>query len=409
MAGLGFYPGDIYFPLVEEMEKWSVVACDQYTAQPDYWQRVEKRVGDAPSALRMIVPECYLGTPQEGERVSATAAAMRRYVEEGVFRAATGFVYLRRTLRSGRVRQGRVGLLDLEQYDYRSGARCPVRATEGTVLERIPPRVAVRRQALLECPHIMLLVDDPEGTVIEPTARRLGDLSQVYDFDLREDSGHLQGFLCDDDEAVRVMGALRALSLKSPFLFAVGDGNHSLAAAKAHYEEIKQSLPAGEAAMHPARYALAEVVNLHDPALDFEPIHRVVFDVDGEKLLAALREELVAAPGEGGQGVTLCLGEREERFAFGRQLANLSVGTLQAFLDGYLAREGGRVDYIHGAEVVRRLARDEGCVGFLLEGMEKESLFPAVAADGALPRKTFSMGEAWDKRFYLECRPIAAG
>ena len=377
MAGLGFYPGDIYFPLVEEMEKWSVVACDQYTAQPDYWQRVEKRVGDAPSALRMIVPECYLGTPQEEERVAATAAAMRRYVEEGVFRAATGFVYLRRTLRSGRVRQGLVGLLDLEQYDYRPGAQCPVRATEGTVLE--------------------------------PTARRLGDLSQVYDFDLMEDSGHLQGFLCDDDEAVRVMGALRALSLKSPFLCAVGDGNHSLAAAKAHYEEIKRSLPAGEAAVHPARYALAEVVNLHDPALDFEPIHRVVFDVDGEKLLAALREELAAAPGEGGQGVTLCLAGREERFAFGRQLANLSVGTLQAFLDGYLAREGGRVDYIHGAEVVRRLSRDEGCVGFLLEGMEKESLFPAVAADGALPRKTFSMGEAWDKRFYLECRPIAAG
>ena len=409
MAGLGFYPGDIYFPLVEEMEKWSVVACDQYTAQPDYWKRVEERVGQAPSALRMIVPECYLGTPQEGERVAATAAAMRRYVEEGVFRAATGFVYLRRTLRSGRVRQGLVGLLDLEQYDYRPGAQCPVRATEGTVLGRIPPRVAVRRQALLECPHIMLLVDDPEGTVVEPTARRLGELSQVYDFDLMEDSGHLQGFLCDDDEAVRVMGALRALSLKSPFLFAVGDGNHSLAAAKAHYEEIKQSLPAGEAAVHPARYALAEVVNLHDPALDFEPIHRVVFDVDGEKLLAALREELAAAPGEGGQGVTLCLAGREERFAFGRQLANLSVGTLQAFLDGYLAREGGRVDYIHGAEVVRRLARDEGCVGFLLEGMEKESLFPAVAADGALPRKTFSMGEAWDKRFYLECRPIAAG
>nr|WP_243764396.1 DUF1015 domain-containing protein [Bittarella massiliensis (ex Durand et al. 2017)] len=405
---MGFYPGDIYIPLVEEMEKWSVVACDQYTAQPDYWQRVEKRVGEAPSALRMIVPECYLGTPQEGERVAATATAMRSYLEEGVFRAATGFVYLRRTLRSGRVRQGLVGLLDLEQYDYRPGAQCPVRATEGTVLERIPPRVAVRRQALLECPHIMLLVDDPEGTVVEPTARRLEDLNQLYDFDLMEDSGHLQGYLCDDDEAARVMGALRALSLKAPFLFAVGDGNHSLAAAKAYYEEIKQSLPPREAAVHPARYALAEVVNLHDPALDFAPIHRAVFDVDGERLLTALREELDATPGQGGQGVTLCLAGREERLAFGKQLANLSVGTLQAFLDGYLAREGGRVDYIHGADVVRRLAREEGCVGFLLEGMEKESLFPAVAAGGALPRKTFSMGEAWDKRFYLECRPIAA-
>ena len=415
MNSLGFYPANVLLPTETDLTKWSVVACDQYTSQPDYWQEVESFVGDAPSTLRMIVPELYLEQPGVEQRIAAVNAAMDRYLADGIFRTVENFIYVRRTLRDGKIRRGLIGVVDLEKYDFTKGSQSLIRATEGTVLERIPPRVKVRENAALECPHIMLLIDDPMKTVIEPVEDRAGELEQGYQFDLMQDSGSLEGILCDDSEARRILAALDELADpeafnarydltgKAPLLFAVGDGNHSLATAKTCYENLKKVLPPEEARVHPARYALVEVVNLHDASLEFEPIHRVVFGVDEKKLLEALKAQCGAPDG---QRVVVCKGKEKTELYFSQASSNLPVGTLQKFLDAYIEENGGRIDYIHGEEVVEELSAQEGNIGFLLEAMPKKELFKTVVLDGALPRKTFSMGHAWDKRFYMECRQI---
>lgn len=417
MNGLGFYPAETLLPASADLTKWSVVACDQYTSQPDYWQEVERFVGEAPSTLRMIVPELYLEEDGVEQRIADVNDAMDRYLESGLFRVTDQFLYVERTLRDGKLRRGLMGVVDLEQYDFTKGSESLIRATEGTVLERIPPRVKVREDASLECPHIMLLIDDPAKTVIEPIADRMDELEEVYRFGLMQDSGAIAGYLCDDAESMRILSALGELAEpnafnrryglegKSPLLFAVGDGNHSLATAKTCYENLKKTLPEEEYRAHPARYALVEVVNLHDASLEFEPIHRVVFDVDEEKLLAALEAQCGST---GGQRILACNNGQTKELRFNAAASNLPVGTLQSFLDAYIAENGGRVDYIHGNEVVEELSSKPGNVGFLLEAMPKEELFKTVVLDGALPRKTFSMGHAWDKRFYLECRKIKA-
>ena len=415
MKSLGFYPANVLLPDGVDLKKWSVVACDQYTSQPAYWQEVEEIVGETPSTLRMIVPELYLEEPGVQQRIEAVNAAMDRYLTEGLFRTVDNFIYVRRTLRDGKVRRGLMGVVDLERYDFTKGSQSLIRATEGTVLERIPPRVKVREHAALECPHIMLLIDDPMKTVIEPVEDRVAELESVYQFDLMQDSGSLEGILCDDSEARRILAALdelgdpeafnarNQLTGKAPLLFAVGDGNHSLATAKTCYENLKKTLSPEKARIHPARYALVEVVNLHDDSLEFEPIHRVVFGVDEEKLLHSLKEQCGASDG---QRVVVCKGKQKTELYFSQTSSNLPVGTLQQFLDAYIEENGGRVDYIHGAEVVEELSAQTGNVGFLLEAMPKSELFKTVVLDGALPRKTFSMGHAWDKRFYMECRQI---
>lgn len=417
MNGLGFYPAETLLPANADLTKWSVVACDQYTSQPDYWQEVEQFVGEAPSTLRMIVPELYLEEAGVEQRIADVNASMDRYLASDLFRVTDQFLYVERTLRDGKLRRGLMGVVDLEQYDFTKGSESLIRATEGTVLERIPPRVKVREDASLECPHIMLLIDDPAKTVIEPIADRTGDLEEVYRFDLMQDSGSIAGYQCDDAESMRILSALGELADpeafnrrydlngESPLLFAVGDGNHSLATAKTCYENLKKTLPEEEYRAHPARYALVEVVNLHDVSLEFEPIHRVVFDVDEEKLLAALASQCGSTDG---QCVLVCNNGQKKELRFNAAVSNLPVGTLQAFLDAYIAENGGRVDYIHGNEVVEELSSKSGNIGFLLEAMPKEELFKTVVLDGALPRKTFSMGHAWDKRFYLECRKIKA-
>lgn len=417
MNGLGFYPAEALLPANADLTKWSVVACDQYTSQPDYWQEVEQFVGEAPSTLRMIVPELYLEEDGVEKRIADVNAAMDRYLASDLFRVTDQFLYVERTLRDGKLRRGLMGVVDLEQYDFTKGSESLIRATEGTVLERIPPRVKVREDASLECPHIMLLIDDPAKTVIEPIADRMGDLEEVYRFDLMQDSGSIAGYQCDDAESMRILGALGeladpesfnrhyGLNGKSPLLFAVGDGNHSLATAKTCYENLKMILPEEEYRAHPARYALVEVVNLHDASLEFEPIHRVVFDVDEETFLAALESQCGSADG---QRILVCNNGQKKELRFNAAVSNLPVGTLQSFLDAYIAENGGRVDYIHGNEVVEALSSKPGNIGFLLEAMPKEELFKTVVLDGALPRKTFSMGHAWDKRFYLECRKIKA-
>ena len=419
---LPFRPADILLPQDCDLSLWSVVACDQYTSQPEYWQRVEDRVGRAPSALRLILPESCLEGPNVETDVMEINNTMSRYLREGRFRELPhSLIYVERTLDSGTVRRGLVGMVDLEAYDYEPGSSAPIRATEGTVLSRIPPRVAVRKNAPIELPHAMLLADDPERTVIEPLADCTEEMERLYDFDLMEHGGHLRGWRLTPLLQERVLSALAALADPAAFraryglegeepvlLFAVGDGNHSLATAKACYERQKTLVPPEQWEKLPSRYALCELVNLHDSSLEFEPIHRLVFGIRPEELLDSLVAEC-SAPG--GEGCSLT-------YAYGRwgggevtvkvEAGQLGVDVLQAFLDRYLERcPGARIDYIHGADVAERLARErEDTLAFLLPAMGKEELFPAVIHGGVLPRKTFSMGEACDKRFYLEARRI---
>ncbi len=397
-----FHPADVLIPQSADMEKWSVVACDQYTSQPEYWEEVRRLVGDAPSTLNLMIPEVDL----ESADSMSIRQTMDEYLCNGTFKTLkNSFVYLKRTQSDGKIRQGLLGALDLECYDYHKGAVSLCRATEGTVEERLPPRIRVRQGAPLEMPHIMILIDDPHQTVIEPLEKKPLDL--IYDFSLMQNGGHLTGYSLPEEQADSVFNAL--LNLKgnntAPLLYAVGDGNHSLATAKACFEQLKEQL--GDAALnHPARYCLVELVNIHSPALEFEPIHRIVFDADTNALIDYLKNCGMAMSQEGDQSVELVQKGVHTACSFIKKSAALSVGTLQNALDAYLKEHQGYVDYIHGSEVVEQLSMRENSLGFILPGMQKSELFPTVVADGALPRKTFSMGHAQDKRFYLECRKI---
>lgn len=404
---LCFSPADILLPKDGiPMHTWSVIACDQYTADPSYWKTLQEAVKDAPSTLHLILPEIYLGAGDTPQRIAEVNSTMRRYEVQLFKTLANAFIFVQRTQPDGRVRCGLIGKLDLECYDYREQARPLVRATEGTVLSRIPPRMKIREHASLELPHIMLLADDPGDTLLSPVKAQTTQMELLYDFPLLMGGGSIRGYLCTPRQSAELSARLAAMQSavrQGSFLFAVGDGNHSLATAKACYEALKERIGAEAAAKHPARYALCEVVNLYDGALDFEPIYRAVFHVDPEHLLQAF---CAACPPKcGGNRYTVCTkaGERELLCGDG---GRLPVAVLQEFLDGYLRQYGGEVDYIHGAEQTRALACTEDTVCFLFSGMKKTELFPAVRAGGALPRKTFSMGHADDKRFYLECRKI---
>lgn len=418
---LGFYPADILLPKDADMGKWAVVACDQFTSQPEYWEAVEKNVGDAPSTLRMILPEAKLGDPKVEEHIAAINSAMKGYMDGGVFKMLPEtLIYMERTQSDGKVRHGLIGMIDLDQYDYTPGSGALVRATEGTVLSRIPPRVKVRQDAPVELPHVMLLIDDPDRTVIEPLAAQSGSMEKLYDFDLQQGGGHLTGWQLTGPQLDAAADALEGLCAPEqmekkygmrnapPLLFAVGDGNHSLATAKTCYENLKKTTPKEQWASLPARYALVEVVNNHDEALQFEPIHRVLFNVEPEKVLADFREFYPGAhEGEGpGHTIVYTYGEKKGVITVPEPKMQLAVGTLQAFVDEYLKANGGEVDYIHGDEVVDELSRKPGSIGFKLPAMGKEQLFKTVMADGVLPRKTFSMGHAQDKRYYVEARKI---
>ncbi|WP_297209752.1 DUF1015 domain-containing protein [uncultured Flavonifractor sp.] len=418
---LPFRPADILLPQNCAYDKWSVVACDQYTSQPEYWQRVEESVGSAPSSLRLILPESCLDGPNVETDIMEVNNTMTRYLREDRFKTLpNALIYVERRLEEGQIRRGLVGMVDLEQYDYEPGSGAAIRATEGTVLSRIPPRVAVRKNAPLELPHAMLLADDPRKTVLEPLAGRTGRMELLYDFDLMERGGHITGWKLDTESMELVARALTALADPATFraryqvadapvmLFAVGDGNHSLATAKECYERQKRLNPPERWASLPARFALCELVNLHDPALEFEAIHRVLFGVEPVELVAALCAAFPGAHPGGGKGHVLRYVHAggEGALTIPSPTTQLEVGTLQPFLDQYVKGHGGRIDYIHGEDVARQLARQRGNLAFLLPPMGKDQLFPTVIRDGVLPRKTFSMGHAHDKRFYLEARKI---
>ena len=407
-----FSAADILLPDFEKTEGslWSVIACDQFTSENEYWEETERTVGEAPSALRLILPELYLGK-NDGERIDAIHAAMDDYKANVLKVHKNSMIYLRRTCPTGKVREGLVGKIDLEAYDYNKGAKTPVRATEGTVLERIPPRVRVRRGASLELPHVMLLIDDAENRLFSLLGKKRGE--KAYAFPLMQGGGAVEGFFLDQQTQEAALSVLDGLSGHGGLVFAVGDGNHSLASAKAYYEELKATLGEEKAKDHPARYALAEIVNIHSEALVFEPIYRVVFGAKREELLSKMKEFAEAQAGDiPAQSVTVVYRENDkeckEVFTFPTGAHTLTVGTLQIFLDEYIkTHEGVEVDYIHDEDSLLALASREGAVGFLFDGMKKEELFSAVAHDGALPRKTFSMGVAREKRYYLEAREIS--
>jgi hypothetical protein len=423
-----------------DLAKWAVIACDQYTSQPDYWDQARQLSAGSPTTLDLIFPEVYLEDEDGEERIAAINCAMREALDNGTLQEQPrGFVLLDRQTSHAPSRKGLMVALDLEQYDYSVGSTSLIRATEGTILDRLPPRIKVREQASLELPHIMVLIDDPDQTVIEPLFNV--DLEPVYDFELMQNGGHLKGWRVDRPELIdQVTGRLAALADPAAFqakyqvtsedvvLYAMGDGNHSFATAKAIWERLKQeAADPAEIMDHPARYALVELVNLHDPGLEFEAIHRVLFGIDQAAMLEEMETFFTA---KGSKFRTLPLsGEQEVARELSQEAVgchripmvtangfgvvevtapafNLVVATLQEFLDGYLAASGARVDYIHGADVVTELGRAAGNCGFYLPAISKFELFRTIILDGALPRKTFSMGEADEKRFYLECRRI---
>jgi len=416
-----------------DLTKWAVIACDQFTSEPEYWRQVEQIVGAAPSTYNLILPEVFLGTPQETVRIQATRQAMQKYLGENLLQEHDGLLLVERTI-GGKTRRGLMLALDLEQYNFNTGSQSLIRATEGTILERLPPRIKIRQGAPLELPHILVLIDDPGCTVIEPLLEKCGSLQPMYDFELMLGSGHLTGSLVSQpDLQAQVIRALEQLADPHSFhsrysvsadkgvlLFAMGDGNHSLATAKAIWDKIRQT--AGPD--HPARYALVEIENVHDDGLSFEPIHRVLFEAK-EDVKAAMQRYFgadvrfipcanqvemvshVSRQSGGQQTIGIISSAGFGAAIFSRPTSNLPVGTLQPFLDSWLKQgQASKIDYIHGDDIVFKLGAQEGNLAFYLPAMPKKDLFKTVILDGVLPRKTFSMGEAKEKRFYMEARRI---
>jgi len=421
ISDIGIQIPQVYLPKPgTDLKKWAVIACDQFTSEPEYWNEVEKIVGDAPSTLNLTFPEVYLEKPGEEQRIQSIQASMRKYMDEGILQPREGFIYVERTV-AGKTRKGIILCLDLECYDYNKGSSSLIRATEGTIVDRLPPRIKIRRNAAMELPHILVLIDDPQRTVIEPLTAAKAKLEKIYDFDLMFDSGHLAGYAVNTEFENQIVEALRGLTKPETFaakygigkdepvlLFAMGDGNHSLATAKAIWEKNKAQVGMD----HPSRYALVEIENVHDEGLEFEPIHRVLFNLKKD-LFAELKKTFganfsytevsnadkmvkhVDSAQSGKQAIGLVASGQLGVIEIVNASSNLAVGTLQAFLDAFL-KDGGaeKIDYVHGTDVVTRLGGQPGNAGFYLAGMNKSDLFKTVILDGALPRKTFSMGEA---------------
>lgn len=411
-----------------DLSKWAVIACDQFTSEPKYWEDVENTVGEAPSTLRMFLPEVYLekeSASQIDARLSSISSSITRYIDEGILTELDpGFVLLDRKTKINDSRKGLMLALDLEQYDFTPGNKSRIRATEGTVLSRIPPRVRIRERAPIEMPHIMVLIDDPKRTVIEPAFAALSEdkANLVYDTDLMMEGGHIKGYYTPATSSVAssIIDALRNILAASEdgFLFAVGDGNHSLATAKKHWENIRENLSDAEKESHPARYCLVEIVNIHDEGLQFEPIHRVTFGLTKETLLAKASAyfadcDLKTAEAgafakegkqDGSQTILVTDGKEDFTLVIGRPSHTLAVGSLQGFLDS-IESESIHTDYIHGEDSVRSLAATDK-LGFLLPDVSKNSFFETISKEGVFPRKTFSMGEAVEKRYYLEAKKI---
>ena len=406
MTKNAFLPADILLPYDVDMTKWSVIACDQFSSERDYWERVKTSVGAAPSTLKLIVPEAYLGEVDTVQSAAGIASAMGEYIQAGLFKTYdTSYIYLERTLSDGRVRRGLMGRLDLELYDYTPGATTPVRASEKTIISRLPARIDIRRRAPLELPHIMALIDDSDCHVIEPLGSRTNCLEKVYDFMLMEGGGSIRGWRVTGNDTKEIEEGLRCLCDKSTIQIIIGDGNHSLAAAKAYWDEIKGSFSDEERQTHPARFALVELNNVYDPAISFEAIHRVVFNVNAEALINELKKTLPVT-NAGGYELRFVTSKGQGSLPVNAPNIGRLIELLQAFLDDYVKRTGSDIDYIHGEDSVLSLTKQTGSVGFLLPAMDKSEFFRTVTTGGVFPKKSFSIGHARDKRYYLESREI---
>ena len=408
-----FEPADILLPKHAQLDQWAVIACGQFTSQPEYWQRVEEYVGDAPSSLKLIFPEAKLGE-ESGEMVSDIRKTMENYMKEDVFTEyKNALIYVERTLLDGSIRKGIVGCINLDEYDYSPHSQSAIRATEKTVVERIPPRKVIRENAMLELPHILLFSDDEKDILCGYLEGIKTELPLIYSFELMEGGGHIEGRLVSGAAVEGFMTKLEeygdfitskyAASKKTPMMFAVADGNHSLATAKACFEDIRLKNREEDLRNHPARFALVEMVNIHDGAQKFEPIHRIVKNVDVNALLGAL---ILDACAEGGYPIKWYSGEKHGTIYLDPEKGQLPIGILQNFLDEYLSVHLGVIDYIHGDDVVKILAKEPNSIGFALPVIEKDKFFKGIIEDGVLPRKTFSTGHAQEKRYYLEARKI---
>ena len=416
-----------------DFEKWAIVACDQFTSQPEYWNAVKNLIGQSPSAYHLILPEAFLGTEKEQIHSSKINSFMEKYLKMNYFQLIDGIIYIERYFDNS-VRKGLIAALDLEQYDFTDGADSLIRATEGTIIDRLPPRIKIRQDASIEIPHILVLIDDPELSVIAPIINSSKPIELIYDFNLMQNSGHLKGYHVTspnlENKVVQALEKLISPEIQSekysveknapPLLFAVGDGNHSLATAKAVWDKIKHEAPEN----HPARYALVEIVNIHDEGIVFEPIHRLLKGIKEDWLLSLKNyfnnkldvqkitdfKTLVSAVSNN-QTEDQVFGAFDEYnfwlVSVKKPNHTLTVGSIQNCIDDLILNNHiNDVDYIHGDDTILKLGSKSGNAGIYLSAMRKDSLFRSVMKDGALPRKTFSMGEAHQKRFYLECRKI---
>ena len=409
-----FLPANILMPQVDSMKKWAVIACDQFSSQPEYWDEVKEYVGNTPSTLHLMLPEAYLGSEEEDEKIRKIQSTMKNYADDHLLKTyENSLIYVERTLQNGKIRRGIVGAIDLEQYSYTPEHEAKIRSTEKTVMERIPPRMKIRYQAPIELPHVILLCDDWKNEVLEIVTEQKADLEKLYEFDLMQEGGHIAGWLVDGEVKEQFLEKLRSYEEQmterykdlsdDPMVYAVGDGNHSLATAKACYEKLKKNHQWEHIKDHPARYALVELENLHDDSQQFEPIHRVITGTDPEELIHALKKECCS---EEGQTIRCYYGKKEEVLHLNLHKHQLAVDKIQTFLDKYLKDNSGCIDYIHGEDVLKELSKEEQTIGIELPAMEKDQLFPSVMTDGTLPRKTFSMGHACEKRYYIEGRKI---
>ncbi|NCB74135.1 MAG: DUF1015 domain-containing protein [Clostridia bacterium] len=412
-----FIPGDILLPEKADMGLWSVIACDQYTSAPEYWNSVDEKVGSSPSTLRLILPEAYLETRDVAQQTEKINAAMESYLSDGVFKTVeNSYIYVERELEAGKIRRGLLGLIDLEAYDYRADSVSPVHATEGTVESRLPPRVKIREGAALELPHIVVFIDDPENRVFTD----LGEGEKLYDFDLMDAGGHITGTRVTGKDAKRVQNELNkladpeylekryALGGKSPVIIAMGDGNHSLATARLCWERIREGLSPAQRENHPARFGLAELVNIHDSSIDFEPIHRVLFETDTDSFFGEAENYFKSVHGQESTShkITLACGGKTKDFTVKGLTIGNTIAVSQKFCLEYICAHGGKLDYIHDDDTALEMAGRVNCAGLLLPAMDKNELFFSIMTSGVFPAKSFSIGPARDKRYYLECRKI---
>ncbi len=437
LTNIGLHLPKILVPAEDvDMEKWAVIACDQYTSDPEYWDEVDKNVGSSPSSLRLFLPEVYLETPKERKISSSIFREMKSYLRSGTLKELDpGFIYIQRTTAYGNVRNGLMACVDLEMYSYEKDSSSMIRPTEKTIIERIPPRVKIREKAVLELPHILFLIDDPGKTVIEPLEKTKNLYKKIYDFELMKNGGHIEGHHITEDSALSsIANAITALAdeesfisrygdNKSMMLYAVGDGNHSLASAKQHWENIKADLKNNEIAEHPARFALVEIVNIHDEGMKFEPIHRVLFDCPIVDFLGEMAAEFDLSvqdfedisslsdfveneyDNKHSHTFGIMSGTTLKAVSVNAPKFNLAVTTIQSFLDDFIEKNDIEIDFIHGIDSTFELSTDEN-TGLLLPPIDKSGFFKTVIDEGTLPRKAFSMGHADEKRFYLEARKI---